>query len=313
MGWLSDLVKAVVTVVAVVIDVAVYTTVEIVDAASEAWNDYQKRKSREMLPDKERVKEQARDELKDINNELLSILDKRNLRGGLSSDENRRAENLILRRDELKKIIDGVDEVSVAREINDDPDAFEKFLVNNNSAHILQGQVGVSAFGKKCPNCSRDMLIQWPQDVKTAKVSDFFWGCSGWYDIQRQCKTTQRISRSDLSIFARTDTPEYQVSNDELTDLILLPGPSSIVNERMNDVISDQRAQRRGAEDYRCPTHGEELILTKKIKPTQLLDQYYLGCPRRKQHNQGCRYVVKLKSVAQLSTLLKKETGTGIL
>jgi len=317
MGWLSDLVGAVVTVTATVIDVAVKATVEIVDAASKAWNDYQEKKRRERLPDEERIKEQARDELKNVNDELLSILDKYNRRGGLSGGEKRRAEYLRQRRDELKNEIDGVDEVSVAREINESPDAFEKFLVNDGRAHILQGQVGVSVFGKQCPNCGRDMLIQWPRSVDTAKVSDFFWGCSGWYYMfpngQRACSTTMRISQSDMNIFARTDTPEYQVNNEELTELVMLPGPSSIVNERMNDVISDQRSQHRGAEDYRCPTHGEELVLRKKNQATSLLDQYFLGCPRWRPNNQGCGYMVKLKSAAQLSTLLKKETGAGIL
>ena len=317
MGWLADLVGAVVTVTATVIDVAVNATVEIVNAASGAWNEYQKRKRQDRLPDKENVKNQARDELININDEFLSILEKYNRRGSLSGNEKRRADYLRHRRDELKNTIDGVDEVLVAKEINEEPDAFKKFIVNNDRAHILQGQVGVSVFGKKCPNCGRDMLIQWPRTVNTAKVSDFFWGCSGWYYIlpngQRACFKTINISQLDMSIFARTDTPEYQVSNNELTELVMLPGPSSIVTERMNDVISDQRAQHRGADDYRCPTHGEELVLRKKNQPTSLLDQYFLGCPRWKANNQGCGYMVKLKSAAQLSTLLKKETGTGIL
>ncbi len=311
MGWLSDLVGAVVTVTAAVIDVAEKAKIEIVYAASKAWNNYQEKKSRERLS---RIKEQARDELIEVNDELLSILHRR---GGLSGVEKRRAELLYERRDELKNKIAGVDEVSVAREINESPDAFEKFIVNNDRAHILQGQVGVSVFGKQCPNCGRDMLIQWRRSVDTAKVSDFFWGCSGWYDTlpngQRACSTTMRISESDMNIFARTDTPEYQVNNEELTELVMLPGPSSIVTERMNDVISDQRAQHRGAEDYRCPTHGEELVLRKKNQATSLLDQYFLGCPRWKPNNQGCGYMVKLKSAAQLSTLLKKETGAGVL
>ena len=81
----------------------------------------------------------------------------------------------------------------------------------------------------------------------------------------------------------------------------------------MNDVISDQRSKHRGSNDYRSPTHGEELVLRKKNQATSLLDQYFLGCQRWKPNNQGCSYLVKLKSAMQLATLLKKETGTGIL
>ena len=317
MGWLLNLFKAVVTVTATVIGVAAVVTIEIVNAASEAWGDYEEKKRKERLPEAERVKEQARDALKDVNDELLSILDKFNRRGCWSSDEKRREEYLRQRRDELKRTIDGVDEILVAKEISEESEFFENFLVDDNRAHILQGQVGVSVFGKKCPNCGRDMLIQWPRTVNTAKVTDFFWGCSGWYytqsNGQRICSKTIKISQSDMNIFTRTDSPEYQVSNDELTELVMLPEPCSIITERMDDIVSDQRAQHRGAEDYRCPTHGEELILRKKNQATSLLDQYYLGCPRWKQNNQGCAYIVKLKSAAQLSTLLKKETGKGIL
>ncbi|MCA9423294.1 MAG: hypothetical protein KC592_19905 [Nitrospira sp.] len=317
MGWLSDLVGAVVSVTAAVIGVAVKASSEIVHAAAEAWNDYQERQRRDRLPKAEQVKEHARDELKNVNDELLSLINKYKHRGDLSSNDRARADFLNNRRSELKRTIDGIDEVSVAREINDQPDAFQKFVVDDSRAHILQGQVGVSVFGKKCPNCGRDMLIQWPRSVEQAKVSDFFWGCSGWYhqlpNGARVCSTTMKVSQADMNIFARTDTPEYQVENGQLTELVSLPGPSSIVIERMDDVISEQRSQRRGSADYRCPTHGEELVLRKKNQPTSLLDQYFLGCPRWQPNNQGCGYMVKLKSAAQLSTLLKKETGAGVL
>ena len=118
MGWLLNLFKAVVTVTATVIGIAAVVTIEIVNAASEAWGDYEEKKRKERLPEAERVKEQARDALKDVNDELLSILDKFNRRGCWSSDEKRREEYLRQRRDELKRTIDGVDEILVAKEIS---------------------------------------------------------------------------------------------------------------------------------------------------------------------------------------------------
>ncbi|GAG60282.1 unnamed protein product, partial [marine sediment metagenome] len=108
----------------------------------------------------------------------------------------------------------------------------------------------------------------------TVELADFFWGCSGWYQTLpnglKACNKTVRMSESDFNIFARTDSEEMQISNAELTEITLLPGPSEIIIERLDDVISDQRSQRRGAEDYLCPTHGEELVLRKNLPTRQL-------------------------------------------
>lgn len=315
-GFFSSLFGAVITAVATVVSV-VETAVEIVDAVGDALSNFAKNRNLKNLSEAEIIKEEARDELQEVNNEYLFIYNKYTQNGRISEAEKKRVAYLRERRNELKDIIDEVDEFSAAHEINEEPDAFEKLLLEDNRAHILQGQVGVSVFGKKCPNCDRDMLIQWPRTVQTAKTSDFFWGCSGWYftgrDGRRICDVIMRITEADLNIFTRTDALEAQVDNQELTDLVLIEGPSDVVQERMGDVISDQRAQKRGADDYRCPHHGEELILKQKNHADGLLDRYYLRCPRWKPDNQGCPYMVKLKSVMQLSTLLKKETGTGIL
>lgn len=317
MSFLSELVGAVVTATATVLYVAAKTTLEIIDAASEAWIKFREQRRREGFTETDILKEKVLDELKVVNDELLAILDKYHRRGGISAGEKRQVEHLRQCRDELKQSLDELDELAAAREIGNEPNAFEKFTLDNDSAHIIQGQVGVSMFGKKCPECGRDMLIQWPRAVKAAGINDLFWGCSGYYiklpNGQQACKNTVLMTQYDMSIFARTDSPESKVSNDELTGLVLLPGPSNIVNERLNDVISDQRSQHRGSNDYRCPTHGEELVLRKKNQATSLLDQYFLGCQRWKPNNQGCSYLVKLKSAMQLATLLKKETGTGIL
>ncbi|MFA3791311.1 hypothetical protein AB6T38_09345 [Aliiglaciecola sp. SL4] len=121
------------------------------------------------------------------------------------------------------------------------------------------------------------------------------------------------MSSGDLSIFTRSDNPEALVSNEELTTLVTLPEPSKIITERMDDIISDQKMQRRGTNDYRCPVHGELLVLRRKKNATGLLDQYFLGCTHWKQNDTGCSYIVKLKSVMQLSNLLKKESGIGVL
>ena len=221
-------------------------------------------------------------------------------------------EYLTRRRDELMAEISGADEIIVASEISNESEAFGQFVVDDDRAHIYQGMVGPSSFGKKCPRCNREMQLQWARNITTVSTDDFFWGCTGWYF--GACNASVRVTPEEMNIFTRVDAPEYEISNQEFTNMVLHPRPSKIITERMNEVIVDQRAQRCGSEGYRCPIHGEDLVLREKKQPSGgLLDQYFLGCPRWKPGNQGCNHLVKLKSAAQLSTFLHKETGTGIL
>ena len=317
MGFLSSLFGAIITVASAVISVAAVAVTEIIGAASEAWEDYKENNKRNRSLTPERIKEKSDDELKNINDEYLSIVEKYQRNGRITHAEKKRIEYLRDRRNELKGDISDSDEILTKKEISEESDTFEKLVINDNKAHLIQGQVGVSAFGKACPVCSRPLQIQWPRSVTNASVNDFFWGCTGWYMIlqnkQRACNYITKMTDDDLSMFMRTDSTEAQVTNEDLTSLVLIEGPSKIIMERMDDVISDQSGHRRGSEDYRCPIHGEELVLRKKRQASGLLDQYFLGCSRWKPNNQGCNYIVKLKSVMQLSNLLKKESGSGIL
>jgi hypothetical protein len=318
MGFFANVFGAVVSAVSTIIDVVSKTAVTIVDEAVKAVDRYRRDADRRKRPPAERRREEAADELRDVNDELISITEKRGTGRQLSSDERRRAEYLYGRRDELKREIEEADEELAVKEIADESEAFEKMIVGNNTAHVLQGQIGITMFGKTCPDCGRPMLVQWPRSVDTAKVTDFGWGCSGWYERgpgtgSSACSKWIPFAPNDLSLFARTDAPEFQIGSRELTDLVLLPGPQETIRERMNDLTGSAKPSREGVEEYRCPTHGEALMLRKKREAKGLLDQYFLGCPRWRPENQGCGYVVKLKSAAQLAMFLKRETGTGIL
>ena len=317
MGLFSSLFGAVLTIAATVVNVAVKATSEILNAAADFLDEVTKEKDRGKSPDAEVSKYKADDELKYINDELLSILGKYQNNGRVSLAEKRRAEYLRDRRNELKGEIKSSDEIISTTEIVTHSEAFNKLTIVDSKAHIIQGQVGVSSFGKTCSECGREMQIQWPRTVKIATVSDFFWGCTGWFlfnaNGHRYCHHTEKMSLGDLSIFTRCDTLETEVSNEELTALVMLPEPSKIITERMDDVISDQKNQRRGTNDYRCPVHGELLALKRKHNAVGLLDQYFLSCSHWKPNNAGCSYIVKLKSVMQLSNLLAKESGTGVL
>jgi hypothetical protein len=59
--------------------------------------------------------------------------------------------------------------------------------------------------------------------------------------------------------------------------------------------------------------HNEPLVLKEKKVSTGLLDNYFLSCPRWLPKSLGCNYIVKLKSPAQLASVLEKQTGREIL
>jgi len=314
MSFFSSLFKSVFTAASLVVNVAVEATKAIIDTATTIWNESGSQSDMKEAKSKE---ERADGELTEINDELQLLLKRLKERGSLSESQKRRAEYLRDRRNELKQDITEVGELRTTQDIAENSGEFEHISIDDEHAHIIQGNVGVSTYGKTCPNCHRDMVIQWQRDVTTVSVNDFFWGCSGWYvkmfNGSQACRTTIPLTKSDLDIFAKTDSLESKINNKELSDLILLPEPQKIIVERIEDLRSDKNDKNEGAELYRCPTHGEKLILRKKKQATGLLDQYFLGCPKWKPNDLGCGYIVKLKSPMQLTTLLKQETGSGIL
>ncbi|RLA06515.1 MAG: hypothetical protein DRQ51_09190 [Gammaproteobacteria bacterium] len=316
MGLLSEILDAVVTAASTIVNAAIEATVKIVDSATTAWEEYQKKQERDRLPEPERQKEIATDKLIEINNEIFRIRD-RYLNNRMSANDKKRWHFLNNTRNELINTINNMGEVLVSKEISKQPNAFEGVVIDTNKAHIFQGQVGVSMSGKRCPVCNRNMIIQWNNNLTTANPNNFFWGCTGWYfklpNGKQSCVKKLSVTNADLSIFARTDNDEAKTGNELLTALTLEPESTKIITGRMDGIESDQRNQKRGSKDYRCPVHGEESVLRKKQQPNPqkgLLDYYYLACPHREQ---GCDFVVKLKSAMQLSTFLRKETGSGIL
>lgn len=312
MGFFSSLFKGIATAASAIIDVATIATKAIVSAAGEIWDSFSGGSKTVEAAEHQQYK--ADDELHDINEELLTLMSRLRERGSLTEAQRRRAEYLKERRDELKSDITEAGVAKTAKDIRDNNEAFDKVEIDDDRTHIIQGQVGVSAFGKTCPSCGREMIIQWPRNTTTATASDFFWGCSGFYSQGAlHCRSTLPMAQGDLDIFTKLDTPEATITSSELSEIVLLPGPKEIITERMNDLHSDKNSSKEGVDDYRCPIHGEKLVLRKKNVATNLLDQYFLGCNHWSHDGHGCTYIVKLKSPMQLSTLLKKETGFGVL
>ncbi|MCG3142469.1 MAG: hypothetical protein HDKAJFGB_03937 [Anaerolineae bacterium] len=250
-------------------------------------------------------------------NDLLAELGSKARSAGLSVKERSRKEELAHQRDQLLSALQSVDEQRIAEKIVDRQSEFDALTISNDTSHLLQSTVGQTLYGKPCPKCGWQMQLQWDRNKNTIGTNDFGWGCTGWYwsgkeGVPHKCTYWEPLAPEDYDVFAQAKRPEYsELSARQFSDLVL--GHDNIVVKRMDDVRRDSSL--RGSVDaYRCPVHGEPLVLQQKREHTgRLLDMYFLGCPRWKGRNEGCQYMVKLKSPAQLHAYLEVATGEGVI
>jgi hypothetical protein len=208
-------------------------------------------------------------------------------------------------------------EIQTAESIIANEPVIEKVEIDLNTTHVLQFNAFADSVNKTCRVCGRPMKLQWRRGLLVAEPQDFFWGCTGWYFKNEQgfrlCKHEERFTRNDLGLVTKLSEPEFELSAQDLGVFIEDPGCSAIILERVADLNSDLARRKAGVELATCPVHGEHMVLRMKARPNGLLDTFFLACPHWKPNDEGCPYMEKLKSGAQLSALLKSETGRGIL
>ncbi len=317
MGLLSDIFETVVTGIGsalrVAVDLAQVATARI-KAAYGALQE-QIRAGKAAPPDSERTA--LTGELRDVNQELLRLLDKYRERGSLSASESQRSHYLKQRREEIKTQLQASDEYKASGDIAKHGSDYKGLIVADDTTHILQYHVGQTTFGKKCPRpgCGREMVLQWRRDLQVVRVNDFGWGCSGYYHVfngHRACEVWLDLEPDDLSLFTKTTRPDFELPAKEFSKMVL--GHETLVRQRVDAILHDPAQRREGVESHRCPVHFEPLVLReKRDQVSGLLDRYFLGCPRWLPDAKGCGYLVKLKSAAQLSSLLEAQSGRGII
>ena len=241
---------------------------------------------------------------KDLNDQILELELKKRRDRNLNQHDNQLLTGLYSKRDNLKDEIKSNNELLMAEKMQSGQGTFDSIHINNVNSHILQFHVGQTVFGKRCRKCGRPMVLQWKQGMQTVSMSDFFWGCIGFYEGLRH---HEAFNQSDMDLFTRIDRPEFEMSSQALSNIISLPGPKSNITKRMSDLKREQ------TDVYLCPIHNEPMVLREKNDAQGLLDQYFFGCPRWLPNNQGCGQIVKLKSPAQLSSALEAFYGRGIL
>jgi ribosome recycling factor len=118
---------------------------------------------------------------------------------------------------------------------------------------------------------------------------------------------------------ANANTDDFDLDTGDYIRLTSTQQSAKLIHTRMGDLIADLKRRRKGVQRACCPVHGENLVLRKKRNSNGVMDSYFLACPWRRQEDDGrtddlgCNFVDKLKSPAQISSLLKSETGQSLL
>lgn len=258
-----------------------------------------------------------KDRLREVNDEIIALRNKRMSRGSLTDAERRRWQSLKEQRDAYLGELTQAKEVQAAEKILDSEERIKKVDVDLQTTHVLQYNAFADALGKRCSKCGRQMKLQWKRELAVAEPQDFFWGCTGWYvqlgDQSRACTNTERMQRNDFGLMTDTTEPEFSLTAEEFGIILTDPGTGKIIEERMADLRTDLNRSHRGVELATCPVHGENMVLRHKDGAVGLMDSYFLACPHWLPRNQGCTFIDKLKSGSQLAALLKSQTGRGVL
>lgn len=258
-------------------------------------------------------KERINRELDETNTRIQQLRQKYFDRGELSPADKEENQHLLKRRQLLMAELDALDQVATAEQVIEAEDELEVQDLNDDQLHILQYQVGQNALNKICKVCHRKMVLQWRSELLLVnRRGQFYWGCSGYYvPPPRQCKHTEKLQEADFNVLLTTPRSEFSCTAQELAEVTFNKDPQR-VRDAIRSIRSKQQKAKQGLDRYRCPVHGERLILKEKKSSTDLHDQFFLGCPRWLPGNQGCNYIVKLKSAAQISAALDAGGEEGV-
>lgn len=289
----------------------------VVDAARDLVDNLMRRAQR-ARGDPESEREVVERQLQEVNARIARLRASHLKNGSLSRSEKEEWHRLRARRESLIKDLEDIDAAEFASEVVDGEHEYAATEVSERDAHLIDMVTGQSTFGKKCRICQRTMVLQWDRKAGSPGLRDFFWGCSGWYVVlgngRRGCTHTEPLSRDDLSIFADVKRPEFQVPASELAKRVLDPARKRRLREALDGIRQQNRADKIGVAQYRCPVHGESLRLQKKgAAKDDLLDEYFLGCPLWLPDHQGCNFLIKLKSPGRISAVLREGYGTDAL
>lgn len=185
-------------------------------------------------------------------------------------------------------------------ELAEAPDSFTQSILNPGSENKLLYHVGLVTLKKECPSCNRAMKLQ-HKTVEFPQFSDFFWQCTGYYD-KEICRKTEKFRPTDLTLLHKSNIPELEIHNADLTIIASEKSIQLSTNRRIASHLGETDT------DVLCPIHATPMVLREKQGDMPLLDRYHLRCTQY-----PCSQTTKLKSYPQLASFLRRRDGEGIL
>ena len=299
MGLFTRALNAAAAAVQTIIDIST----EVAKTATQVIRkEYQRLREQYSKDDVSQKKHGRFEQLKAVNDEIIELERKHRCDGRLQDYEGRRLAKLNMQRQQLRQRIDAAREFELAGDIAEHGDQYGAIDVDPISPNELTRLGGQVVFGKICKICNRPMAIRWPTKVRKPGFNDLFWGCTGFFFSERgqpSCRHTERLSKSDMKLFGHLRRPGMELKANRLEEIVLRPETCQHIKKRLKYAINEE------TEDYLCPVHQEKMILKTKSSAADLLDLYYLRCPR-------CDQIVKIKSPTQLDAVLDSYSESGL-
>lgn len=241
--------------------------------------------------------------MQETNDGIDELEAKKKRDGHLGEYDRVELQTLYGKRTEITVDLSDAREMQLAEHVANEQHEFGNLHVTDRNLQVLQFHAGQTVYGKTCFGCGRPMVLQWQQRASVRSMSDFFWGCSGFYG--GSCRQTEPFGVRDMSLFTKTDREEFSLEPPVL-DRLAERDRAHVAN-RMKEVVGTENMT------YCCPIHFEPMRLRRKNNAEGLLDLYFYSCPRWKADGTGCNYLQKLKSAAQLAAALETTTERGLL
>lgn len=254
--------------------------------------------------------------LHDLNKQLLHLKRKWFQDGKVEKKDKQFFDELLEEREIKKKELWGLNEADSAEQVLNNRDDVSSTIITPDTPHILQYHIGQAVMKKKCRLCGSPMVLNFKQGVNITSTHSLIWTCSYNYFLpEGQWHPIERYQHSDQKLFINRKIYELECSNADLTTIFRSDQHDII---RRLDTFRNQPIK-NGIDNYICPIHGENLILRRNRNAANLgaLEKYFFGCPHyNMQDGQGpdsCRYMVTLKSPAQLAAALRSYGVNGII
>jgi hypothetical protein len=167
----------------------------------------------------------------------------------------------------------------------------------------LSASSGILA-SKRCPDCGGKMRIR--QGAYNQKIRNFWWQCTAQNVIV--CPTVKIDLATKKSTILRKPDADLDGSSEARRKIWVQPQVIAKTHGRLRASIGDDDEQ------MICPHHVLPMKLMQKNGASRLmLDSYEYVCLGVTADGRACGHKVEVKTFAQVSALLRRRDGVGII